>query len=49
MTKEKDELALPTAALVVSILLFAGIYLWGFVIGIAEMAKSAPASPGAAN
>ncbi|MBN1582711.1 MAG: hypothetical protein JXA89_18515 [Anaerolineae bacterium] len=50
MTQDQEAPKPPTVALVVSILLFAGIYLWGFVMGISEMAqKSAPASPGTAD
>jgi hypothetical protein len=51
MTTEQNEAPTwPTAALVVSIVIFAGIYLWGFVMGISEMAqKSAPAPSGAAD
>ena len=45
MTEEQQAPTFPTAALVVSILLFVGIYLWGLVMGLTEMAqKSAPAS-----
>ena len=45
MTEKEKTPTLPTTALVVSILLFAGIYLWGLVMSLTEMAqKSAPAS-----
>jgi hypothetical protein len=44
----QDKPAFPSAALAVSVLLFAAIYIWGFIMSVTEMTqKSTPASPGA--